>query len=155
LDADSKTFLMRMTNNRPWTGLNWAGTTGAADGTTLEGDQCLVFFLGGIQYLDVTSSGTVVPHCQGFAMNPADPTQSPSTPLYQGQAGSRRQYFNFRSDRLVQRAPRAYFSYLDGYGTADGSGNIVSGQPYAYFSVFMNTSYNRWGTTDCPSLNQA
>jgi RNA polymerase sigma factor (sigma-70 family) len=61
----------------------------------LEGDQCLVFFLGG-------------PNNRGWSMDPLDPTST---------YGNRIRFYEFRPDRLQDVHGNGYPSYLDAWGT--------------------------------------
>lgn len=123
----------------------------------LEGDQCLVFFLGGIPSLGGTVPSTAggIPTCLGFSSDPANPANfGPGVQVKQSS-------YEFDSSRLVYKAsPSAnihsaaplYFSYLDKYGTAN-AGQITAGRPYAYFSAYQSkNNYNRYTTSDCTTL---
>jgi prepilin-type N-terminal cleavage/methylation domain-containing protein len=140
IDWDNNgTQFLTVTNNSP------------AFEVTLEGEQCLVFFLGGIP-----GSGTV----QGFSTSQSNPAQI---------GGDRvPPFFEFKSNRLVSLTQWVsnlggnpaglsnFYVYLDGYGK----------MPYAYFSSYKNANgYNRYfalsappwvapGTSDCQSLLQ-
>jgi prepilin-type N-terminal cleavage/methylation domain-containing protein len=102
----------------------------------LTGDQCLVFFLGGIQ------SSSPSPHCLGFSTNEKNPAQA---------TGDRVEpFYEFKSSRLcldpVQidyrtevnpglPSSNGYYSYLDPYGS----------RPYAYFTAYgKQNGYNRY-----------
>jgi hypothetical protein len=127
-------------------------------GCILEGDQCLVFFLGG---LPAPSTATVQlantpPACLGFAADPHNPANPNST----DRIGP---FYEFRSDRLVTLPRPAaalnplpstlFYSYLDPYGQSDGLGQLVAGMPYAYFSSNKGTNaYNSYGISECPTL---
>ncbi len=124
----------------------------------LQGDQCLVFFLGGMQ-----SSATGSNSCLGFSTDPYNPTALPKT---QGEL-RKGPYLNFDSARLagpnaigaptltVRGPPFSPFAYvyMDIYGA----------MPYAYFSTPKGTNrYNLDILTkalpvpgDCPSLTVA
>jgi type II secretory pathway pseudopilin PulG len=92
----------------------------------LEGQHCLVFFLGGVP---TAPGGT--DSCTGFSSNRATPTAP---------GGSRMgPYFEFKPGRLRRDAATGFFSYLD----------VWEGQPYAYFSA---TKAGNDYTADCPSL---
>jgi type II secretory pathway pseudopilin PulG len=147
-----------------WSGIDWDSSgsntitvrgqinnpIGAIE-ATLEGSQCLVFFLGGIP-----GSGTVT----GFSTNQSNPAQI---------GGDRvAPFFEFKSNRLVPLSQWAFntqggnqlllsdfYAYLDGYGRT----------PYAYFSSYKTINgYNRYfsivppspwvisGLSDCQSL---
>ncbi len=122
--------------NRVWPRLNWASgiNWGGTNGQNLEGEQCLVFFLGGIP-----SGGA----CTGFSTNPANPTAA---------GGDRITFYDFPVNRLTA-GPGGYLVYLDPYKK----------MPYAYFSAYKTANgYNRYATApftaakgDCPSLNVA
>jgi prepilin-type N-terminal cleavage/methylation domain-containing protein len=107
---------------------NWDNNGMQGGPIVLDGDQCLVFFLGGIP-----SAPGQTPACLGFSSigtNPAD-TSSPT------RIGP---FYDFPSDKLVRIHQNLFgslfFSYLDVYGTSDGNGKRLSGQPYLYFSSY-------------------
>ncbi|MBI1913634.1 MAG: type II secretion system protein [Planctomycetes bacterium] len=96
----------------------------------LSGDQCLVFFLGGI------TDGTP-PTCQGFSSNSRNPTA-----LGGDRIGP---FYKFESNRLAPS--NGFYSYNDPYG-----------RPYAYFSSYKtkngyNRYYNAYQNSDCANLN--
>jgi prepilin-type N-terminal cleavage/methylation domain-containing protein len=133
LEIASKQFLEQMFGNRfkanspPAGGYKWAGVNASGKTYTLDGDQCLVFFLGGIP----TSSG---PNgCLGFSTDPADPTKFVPGGTRKGP------YFDFKSNRLVRRvAGNPFFSYKDPFDK-----NV-----YVYFSAGKRTNgYN--SPSDC------
>jgi hypothetical protein len=138
LHADSLAFLQRMfpklwkVNLDP---IDWNGNGIAGDKpVVLEGDQCLVFFLGGIP-----ATGQVL-GCLGFSANPLNPA-------FPG--GQRRgPFYEFTAERLVQIHGNKFYSYLDGYRK----------KPYAYFSSYgKRNGYNRYfslddSKSDCASL---
>jgi prepilin-type N-terminal cleavage/methylation domain-containing protein len=106
---------------------DWNGSGAIESGEqVLEGQHCLVFFLGGIPTGPGGTDG-----CTGFSTNKADPTAP---------GGARRgPYFaDFKPNRLKRDANR-FFVYLDPW----------QGQPYAYFSA---TRAGNDYTPDCPSL---
>jgi type II secretory pathway pseudopilin PulG len=158
-----------------WLGIDWdnsgspaiwvRGSIGNAINpgeANLEGDQCLVFFLGGIQPLYVPGSTVLATPATvtGFSTNQSNPAQ----------VGGDRvpPFFEFKSNRLVSQSQWAFntqggntllmsdfYSYLDGYGKF----------PYAYFSSYKTANgYNRYfsmvqtapwaitGISDCQSL---
>jgi general secretion pathway protein G len=152
--SNSPAFLQRIFPKLDWTGasgtIDWTGGLGNQfKGAMLEGDQCLVFFLGGIQ----TSSG--VKSCLGFAANAKNPTLM-SGPRYDP-------LYEFPSTRLafpilmtqngnVQRTTpfgnkiNPFFIYTDPYGT---------GMPYIYFSSYFSRNGYLNGNplnNECPSL---
>ncbi|HEV3256416.1 MAG TPA: prepilin-type N-terminal cleavage/methylation domain-containing protein [Gemmataceae bacterium] len=161
LDVDSVAFLSRLwprANFQPGNG-NWYDWNGDGQDAIdlqkgefyLEGDQCLVFFLGGIPSKVNGVFGTT-----GFSAVPRDPTYHTS---WQAKGGSGPgnvipPVFEFDSNRLADLAHQSsnnqnigFCSYLDAYKK----------QPYAYFSSY-NKSYNRYynpntnPASDCISL---
>jgi prepilin-type N-terminal cleavage/methylation domain-containing protein len=126
-------------------GLDWSGNgTMPQGGVTLEGDQCLVFFLGGI----TTPDGTGV---NGFSTMPTNPTL---------QTGDRiPPFFNFTGGRLYQRG------CLGGSVAANNNANAArvtvsffsfkdawAQQPYLFFS--SNKTYNGYSINDSVALLQ-
>jgi len=103
--------------------VNWDGSGNAGAVTTLEGSQCLVFYLGGI-----ADSSSGLTKMTGFSSNPIDPLAAGGT----DRIGP---FYDFESRRLT--AGR-YPSYLDRYGT-----------PYAYFG---GTGGANSYVCYCPSL---
>jgi len=128
LSTASGPFLQKMF------GKNLGATDWNGDGTiggtwTLEGEQCLVFYLGGIGN-------------RGFSFSKISPT--PVT----GQK-TRGPYFTFKTSRLVPltainpSAPSAFLVYIDAWQTKNNS------KPYAYFSSSgINNAYG----AHCPSI---
>lgn len=156
LDVDSIAYLTKLfprlnTGSGAWsagTGVNWTQdstwttvTTHPASGTgplaVLEGHQCLVFFLGGIQ---ITSGGTL--GCTGFSTNQLDPSST-------GAFDRIPPFFEFTPKQLTQVASNAssvssyskiFLSYLDPIGSP--------AKPYAYFSSYKTSNgYNRTAPT--------
>jgi type II secretory pathway pseudopilin PulG len=110
---------------------------GDAGAYMLEGDQCMVFFLGGIQY----GGG-----CQGFSTNPSNPV-----PVPWNQYRLESPYFDgFTADRLIllpvvggyQLRTDRFASFLDPFGV-----------PYAYFSSTYGNDYNVT-VSDCGYFSQ-
>src|SRR5207248_1531508 len=98
----------------------------------LEGEECLVFFLGGIQT-------TNPPNCVGFSTDPFNPASLPVPGSGETRKGP---YFNFKANRLVLGPSGKFLMYNDPYGT-----------PYAYYSSYkLKNGYSRYGTNDCPTL---
>ncbi len=91
----------------------------------LEGQHCLVFFLGGVP---TAPGGT--DNCTGFNSSRATPTAPGGTRMGP--------YFEFKPARL-RRDAAGFFAYLD----------VWEGQPYAFFSA---TKAGNDYTSDCPSL---
>jgi prepilin-type N-terminal cleavage/methylation domain-containing protein len=121
---------------------NWANgaplsTFEGVEGEQLEGEQCLVFFLGGIQ---ATSNGTNA--SMGFSTDDANPD------LFQ--TPTRNSFYDFKSSRLIvpPNKPNAtFFAYEDGF-----TKNV-----YAYFSSYgVDNGYAKYatlyGNSDCNSL---
>jgi general secretion pathway protein G len=145
LDVDSIQVLTRMfprIDIQRWTapGIDWDGSGNYTQPGVLQGQECLVFFLGGIP-----GPG---PQCLGFSTNPQDPGAATSDRIGP--------FYEFQQGRLGATAGR-YYSYLDAYGSLDSTGAVVSGNVYAYFSSYKSTNgYNRYsaafGNSDCWSL---
>ena len=124
----------------------WDGTTNNAGVSTLEGHQCLIFYLGGATTPTGTTRG-----CLGFSTDPLNPMRAGGErlgPFFEG----------FKSNRLVGTT---FFSYLDPY--RDPLDPLA--KPYAYFSsTTAANSYNPYSVvnnakpsgmdyvSDCPSL---
>ncbi len=119
---------------------------------TLQGHQCIVFYLGGII---PPTPPTYSP--QGFStnnINPAFPGGKRKGP-----------YFNFVSSRLMPPPITAlnlaptFPVYIDPwqaksgafYGAATTAGGTLGGTPYAYFSSYGNN--NGYTYTDCSGLS--
>jgi len=135
----------------------------------LEGQHCLVFFLGGMQGGPLTVPAQGSNNCLGFATDPVQPYSV---------AGNRRgggPFFDFKSSRLVTDSrpipgsspatPLNFFVYLDPFNKASPINGQTNGpldplwtntyvkQPYAFFSSYRTANgYNRYGSSDCPSL---
>lgn len=146
--------------------MNWAGLPGGPTGTgvyILEGEQCLVFYLGGIPQLQ--PNGLYQP--LGFSANNINPTDIAS-PKRRGP------YFTFQSPRLVPIQivnPLATLlsplhpAYIDYYQTKTLPALLhpapyANGMPYAYFSSGGINSTTAAGvagyfaaTTNCSALN--
>jgi prepilin-type N-terminal cleavage/methylation domain-containing protein len=112
------------------------GYIGNNDGTpnngpwVLEGQQCLVFYLGGIPGRGTNAT-------LGFSTNPRNPAAVDAT----GNATASFQppYFPFQANRLRREGPGGFFVYLDPYD------NEVP-QPYLYFS---SRKSNNTYSADC------
>jgi prepilin-type N-terminal cleavage/methylation domain-containing protein len=162
LAADSLEFLKRMfpradfsfvpAPGTNWNQYDWNGDgglpprPGVATPWILEGDQCLVFFLGGIPL-----PGPGGFNCQGFSTKPSNP--APLNGPQSTGTGVIPPFYSFQFPRL-QLLPHAqvaanaapFPSYTDPWGNA----------PYLYFTSFNGANnYNRYaislGTSDCPS----
>jgi prepilin-type N-terminal cleavage/methylation domain-containing protein len=127
LEKDSVAILTKMfpslqVNGTP---VKWSGVTN--NGTyTLEGDECLVWFLQG-------------PTGQGFS----DTVLGTNVGIR-----ARGTYYSFPAGRLVTNNSRnsgKFPVFMDPFGN----------KPYAYlssYSIFKQNNYNRYGSTDCPTL---
>jgi prepilin-type N-terminal cleavage/methylation domain-containing protein len=117
--------------------IDWSGGVAPGvpqGGVLLQGDQCLVFFLGGIPITDGTNFGVM-----GFSTNPQNPTQVAGDHIPPN--------FEFKGGRLYQRGctaagggtvSAAFLSYQDTWQTK---------QPYLYFSSGMRRNgYGDFGT---------
>jgi len=137
LENDSKAYLYQIFGKRFGSGggqINWSGT-GASVATLLTGDQCLVFFLGGIPS-GATPANGLPPGCLGFSTNPADPS-APSA------AGVPRKgpYFPFITSRLMI-GNNQFYSYADPFS---------KNTPYAYFSAYRGANgYSPYATAAYP-----
>jgi prepilin-type N-terminal cleavage/methylation domain-containing protein len=140
LDLDSKAYLQSMFSGLAniWATGGSVNGWGPNDGVTLTGDQCLVFFLGGIQ---TTSGGVNGTLGWGTGNDPTIVTGSTIPPFYQ-----------FQSSRLVPVTGNGggYFTYLDAWKQ----------KPYAYFSSYSWKGPNQYlryfnnpGGSDCSTLN--
>jgi hypothetical protein len=118
--------------------MDW-NNNGTNDGTVdqpLQGQECLVFFLGGLP-----ASGGNVNRCLGFSTNSVNPCDTSVT--------MNPAFYDFRAERLVSGFPNtAYFSYLDAFGS----------RPYAYFSSYKTSNnYNRYfastSISDCATID--
>ncbi len=115
----------------PWVAVNWGNRQGPApnlppNGTTinytdiLAGDQCLVFFLGGIP----NGAGKTP---LGFSTNPATPAAT---------GGDRKKEFDFEASRVQFRNGTIFPSYLDPF---------IKQQPYVFFSsMTLSSGDNRY-----------
>lgn len=146
VEAASVNFLVKMFGSRfnpnvPPAGsfYDWDGDgVSNANPVTLEGQHCLVFFLGGIP----TAGGTGV---SGFSTNQINPTQP---------GGSRRgPFFEFKSNRLERDTtnainPSNFLVYFGPFLDYD----ITKRRPYAYFSCGpTGNDYNRFALRPVPN----
>lgn len=150
LDIDSWNFLhamwprLALNSQIDWNGDGSIDGPGgnAQNGWVLEGEECLVFFTGGIPAAGSPSN------VLGFSPNPSNPAAAVTGGARKGP------YFSFQSNRLIP-SPSAQATGFLRYG------DPMTGAPYAYFSSFSywtkNSSgvptANRYGTSDCVSLN--
>ena len=142
LDVSSVAILNSMWPNlSQTTAILWAGETPIpAAGVVLDGDQCLVFFLGGIP-----NGAGAAP--VGFSTNPVNPAAP---------GGDRIKFLDFDVARVqIVHAGSPFPSFLDGY-SADL--DAVKKKPYIYFSSNKrkngyDASANSWGVS--PYMTQA
>jgi len=130
-------------------GIDWNGDNTIAPlntAWTLEGDQCLVFFLGGIPAGGAT---------RGFSSNPRNPADTNnSSPR-----------FEFKANRLRLRSANAFNGFLrcdplhgNPTNTAGDVGfpsflDPFTYRPYIYFSAYgQRAGYNFFGTSDCATF---
>jgi len=172
LHQDSLDYLQRVfpritTPGGAWgtTGIDWTGDGAMVDplmgpqgiavngapptpfvGYALEGEQCFVFFLGGIPQANPDGTFTMT----GFSRSPGNPAQAGGDRLPP--------FFEFKTNRLIHWTPPGqpagfdgtapgFPSYIDGYGTT----------PYAYFSSYrtsesQSNGYNRYVNYSNPYL---
>jgi prepilin-type N-terminal cleavage/methylation domain-containing protein len=133
LNYDSAQYLRRLWPRITFP-VSWSPNTTLPGPWTLEGNQCLVFFLGGIP----TVTATGVFKCNGFSTNSADPTNLSVS------SGTMPPFYDFSSDRLhvnpavnppTTTTTFIFFDYLDPYGKL----------PYAYFSAYKSANnYDRY-----------
>ena len=161
LDQDSVRFLQerfgkntcfRFTPLSGANSINWNGSPNPNEEIYLEGEQCLVFHLGGIP---LTANGTTT--MLGFSLDPQNPAAAPTN-------GSRRggPYFEFQPNRLQMFTSTAFQGaafpgpygafprYLDPW-VQPGAGR----QSFAYFASTNPEGagqYDKYGTSDCPAL---
>ena len=100
---------------------------------TLEGEQALVFYLGGMP--NITANGVSM---VGFSTNPANPAALPAS------AAEKRigPYFEFQTNRLVIEANN-FPVYTDPWKT---------GSPYAYFASTNKEGAGLYQPGDCASI---
>jgi general secretion pathway protein G len=90
----------------------------------ITGDECLVFFLGGVKVTTTVGLGV-----QGFATNPANP-------FFPNGPNRTRGFFDFVDARLVDTDNDGFPEY------ADPIGHHVDDLPYAYFSSYEGMGYD-------------
>jgi general secretion pathway protein G len=126
----SLAVLNRMFPQINWSsGINWhQGVAMPNGGVWLEGDQCLVFFLGGIPGQQT---------CLGFSTNKQNPTAV---------GGERIKFYDFRNNRLTNNN-NIFYSYNNPFDDL--------AKPYAYMSAYgagYNSIISGFGVPDCFSL---
>jgi len=162
LDQDSVTYLTQVFHKggtafrTNWSnraiGMNWHSSwaslpAGQSAQESLEGEQCLVFFLGGIQAANPNG-------CLGFSTDDTNPAGFLTA--------TRSSFFTFQSARLVVPGTQGmpgngnqvyFFAYVDGYGAHPNGGALL---PYVYFSNYgIDNGYNKYAAllvlSDCAS----
>ena len=122
----------------PWTGIDWNGDGLQSPDVILEGEQCLVFFLGGIPTPLTTQSP--VPTCTGFSTNP----QNPAFQVLSG-GDTIQPFYEFDTSRLttlqgLNITPTAYVY------SAGGAAPPVSPFHYVYLDTYLAKPYAYFGT---------
>jgi prepilin-type N-terminal cleavage/methylation domain-containing protein len=140
---DTLTIIGKMFPNISWNNIDWTGNNNPAafltnypKGVLLEGDQCLVFFLGGIPSPSGGLNG-----CTGFSKSTTNPAQP---------GGERLKFYDFQPARLTTavHANNPFYSYV----------NAHNNRAYVYFSTGtrQQNGYNSvatgTGKTDCATL---
>jgi prepilin-type N-terminal cleavage/methylation domain-containing protein len=113
--------------------IDWAGNGMPVD-ETLDGDQCLVFFLGGIP----SPTGGTPPFAPplGFSVNPQNPAMVANPAANVGKLGP---FFAFPPGQLYLRQGNNFASFKDYYNQ----------QPYLYFSSNnVKNGYNAYYPTN-------
>jgi prepilin-type N-terminal cleavage/methylation domain-containing protein len=132
LHVNSLTFINQLWPNiGQFTQMDWSGTGNAID-ETLQGDQVMVFCLGGIPWAVPPGGGGPVLTCNnGFSANGKNPCLPPTANV-----GRVKNFYDFPASRLYMRADPAsgktsnYFpSFMDAYSSS--TGRLT---PYVYFS---------------------
>ncbi|HVS35490.1 MAG TPA: hypothetical protein VMS17_07910, partial [Gemmataceae bacterium] len=137
--------------------IDWNGDGVANEELYLEGEQCLVWLLGGVP---LTSGGQI--KMIGFSTNVTNPALMPQS------QGERRDgpYYEFKTERLVSfvsglqgnTAKAAFPVYIDGWYRAGVKGAVAPyGVPYAFLSGYGTETgnyqqYSGLASSDCPSL---
>jgi prepilin-type N-terminal cleavage/methylation domain-containing protein len=160
LDADSLAYLKRMFPKLQFP-VDWNGDgvvaypNGQPQRWELEGDQCLVFFLGGLQVQSPNA-------CVGFSTNPANPMQPGGDRINGGP------FFQFPGTRLFSRGIASpsglpsgsffsfqdpflknYYAFFSSYKAANGYNRYFD---YYYAVTAGNNNNNPYGVSDCRSL---
>jgi prepilin-type N-terminal cleavage/methylation domain-containing protein len=125
---------------------DWNGNGTTNEAYTLTGQQCLVFYLGGIP----TYSGTTI-GMTGFSPNVQFSTANPYGPASPATPGSTRKgpYFNFKASRLVMAGH--FPVYIDPWKvTAITMWAPARGQAFAFFS--SQGKMNGYTAGDCGGI---
>jgi hypothetical protein len=178
LDRDSVAFLQARFGkhtcydfqNPPPNGqfIDWNGDNNPNEELVLEGEQCLVFHLGGVPVYSpantppgaaVTGAITMV----GFSNNPQNPVGNVAPTPFTTSGAEKRQgpYFEFQSSRLVSISSSlagnvgTFPVYLDPWTHTGGN---AKRQPFAFFASYNVEGtglYNKYAQSDCASLGLA
>jgi prepilin-type N-terminal cleavage/methylation domain-containing protein len=133
----------------PTVRIDWANNSQPQRIYRLDGDQCLVFFLGGIP--DATNPDRK--GCHGFSSNPVNPADRSDLTK-----GTRESWYQFDNSRLFirHRADEVpFYSYADPYypyPRPSGALQDLPPQPYAYFSSNKHKDGYNQTSSDCPTL---
>jgi prepilin-type N-terminal cleavage/methylation domain-containing protein len=171
LDSDSVRFLQNRFgrsacfNFTPLSGNNfidWNGDGVANEELYLEGEQCLVFHLGGVP---LPSGGNIV--MVGFSLNPSNPAagvvngQHRNGPFFEFQSNRLKSFTStaFQGANFPTQAGGSYGSfpvYLDPWTQ---TGGIAKRQPFAFFASYSveggglySDATHKYGSSDCPFL---
>jgi prepilin-type N-terminal cleavage/methylation domain-containing protein len=136
--------------------IDWNGDGNKNEELYLEGEQCLVFHLGGVPASSTSGNGQF--RMAGFSQNELNPAQAPAS------GGEKRDgpFYEFQSNRLKMMtsaiagntAGAQFPIYLDRYN-AQVNHAWGTGTPYAYFSAYGSSAggnYSKYGGSDCPTL---
>ncbi len=101
----------------------------------LEGDECLVFFLGGVPRQNAQTF-----ELTGFCKKPDWPmfarVETSNNAAYKQTLNRDNPIFEFKADRLVDFDGDGFPSYIDSLGTDEQS------RPYVYFSSYGSNAYD-------------
>jgi prepilin-type N-terminal cleavage/methylation domain-containing protein len=119
--------------NIVYVNVDWNSDGDRTDRVRLTGEQCLVFFLGGIQ----RNSGSGF-DCLGFGKTPTDPSLNITNPAT-ARVGP---FFQFKTDRLTPGAS-GFLVYRDAYKRAPTDPQAA----YAYFAASRSGTYEAYSTS--------
>lgn len=104
----------------------------------LEGDEALVFFLGGVPRTYNDPATGVTFELTGFCKRPDMPLfgQVDTVANYKFTLNRDKPFFEFKGDRLIDFDGDGFPSYIDSLGTDEES------RPYVYFSSYGSNSYD-------------
>lgn len=157
--GDSKTvaFLQqafgRTLGPTDWNGNGVIDGPAPPSGWILQGQQCLVFYLGGIpNTLQMATTPGTPPSPQGFSPNPANPA------LITPGIRTKGPYFPFVTTRLVPVPANGGFFYYQDPWQVKVSANGFGPMPYAYFSSsgnnngYSSADINGFSFLDCNGI---